>query len=81
MTHRGPSNPEHSVIASAQLHLKPDSQQNQENLQISAAAVTCANLIQGISGMPANAVTRPPAAVQMCLPVRCEKREISDRKV
>lgn len=54
-------------IISAQLHLKPDFYQNQENLKISAATHNCANLIQGISGMPTNSVTRPPSALQMCL--------------
>lgn len=56
-----------TCIALAQLHLKPDFYQNQENLEISAATHNCANLIQGISGMPTNTVTRPPAALQMCL--------------
>lgn len=41
--------------------------QNQENLKISAATHNCANLIQGISGMPTNTVTRSPAVLQMCL--------------
>lgn len=56
-----------TCIALAQLHLKPDFYQNQEKLKISAATHNCANLIQGISGMPTNTVTLSPAALQMCL--------------
>lgn len=68
-----------TCVALAQLQLKPDFYQNQENLKISAATHNCANLIQGISGMPTSTVTRPPAALQMCLG-KVQECEIPERK-